>query len=149
MEPAGGTYLIQRGDLHNPDLVVSGISLRDTSDHIRPHLFGALHFWPVWHTFILHKQTWRNGLRKMRWAVYTVIMLKSYNIKENAFKFSVKVTNPSLLDLPGCHDDDPCLLLPHHLPEIVDSCCKAALTGDVHLLVTGLLQLILQRDGES
>lgn len=42
---------------------------------------------------------------------------------------------PALLHLPGGHDNDAGVLLPHHLPEVVDRGLQAALAGDVGLSV--------------
>lgn len=42
---------------------------------------------------------------------------------------------PALLHLPGGHDDDTGVLLPHHLPEVVDCGLQAALAGDVGLSI--------------
>lgn len=58
---------------------------------------------------------------------------------------SIFYTDPPFLHLPRCHDDDPCVLLPDHLPKITDGCGQAALSGDVNLLVGGLPQVVLQR----
>ena len=38
---------------------------------------------------------------------------------------------PALLHLPGGHDNDAGVLLPHHLPEVVASVWQGPLSGDV------------------
>lgn len=42
---------------------------------------------------------------------------------------------PAFLHFPGGHDNDTGVLLPHHLPEVVDCGLQAALAGDVSLSV--------------
>ena len=51
--------------------------------------------------------------------------------------FFIVSTDPSFLHLPCCHDDDPCFLLPHHLPEVVDGCQEAPLGGNEDLVIIG------------
>ena len=41
---------------------------------------------------------------------------------------------PPIPHLFGRHDDDPAVLLPHHLPEVVLGVRQAALRGDVRLV---------------
>lgn len=47
--------------------------------------------------------------------------------------------HPSSLNLVGCHDNDPGVLLPDHLPEIHHGCWQAALRGNVPSLRAGNL----------
>lgn len=42
---------------------------------------------------------------------------------------------PAFLHLSGSHDDDTSVLLPSHLPEVIDGSVQTALTGDVGLRV--------------
>ena len=42
---------------------------------------------------------------------------------------------PAFLHLPGGHDDDSGVLLPGHLPEVIDCGLQTALTGNVGLSV--------------
>lgn len=42
-------------------------------------------------------------------------------------------TYPAFFYLPCCHHDNACVLLPHHLPEVIDCGIQAALAGNVGL----------------
>lgn len=51
------SYLVHRRNLQHSDFVLIIFYFGLTCHHVLTNLLGAMKFWPVWHTFILHENT--------------------------------------------------------------------------------------------
>lgn len=58
---------------------------------------------------------------------------KSRAMVEREERHLQTATYPAFFHLACCHHDNACVLLPHHLPQVIDCGVQAALAGDVGL----------------
>lgn len=121
------THVILRAYAEVPELVLQCIVLSSVLDKVGTILLCAAQLWPVRHTFVLCGQKGQGedgqkaGERKSRAMV------------EREKGHLQTATYPAFFYLPCCHHNNARVLLPHHLPQIIDCGIQAALAGNVGL----------------
>lgn len=110
-----------------PEFVFQCVVLPNILHKVGTIFFCAACLWPVGHTFILCGQEvkWRQAEGKREKA-------NSYDWRGK--KGSSKTPSyPSFFYFPCGHNNNMCVLLPHHLPEVIDSGIQTTLASDVGL----------------
>ena len=108
------THVILRAHAEVPELVLQCIVLSSVLDKVGTILLCAAQLWPVRHTFVLCGQKGQGedgqkaGERKSRAMV------------EREKGHLQTATYPAFFYLPCCHHNNARVLLPHHLPQIID-----------------------------
>lgn len=71
-------------------------------------------------------------------------MKQHSNVRRTSWWTAELVTHSSSLDSPGGHDDDVCVLLEQHLPEVDDRVLQTALGGDENLALLHVAPFFMQ-----